>query len=359
MGKVKESAVLGALSRVMDPDLGRDIVSLGFIKNLRIERNLVRFDVQLTTPACPVKEQLKQQCIDEVKSLGVKNIEVNMTAQVRAAPTHGKQSIPGVRNIIAVASGKGGVGKSTVAMNLALALNQSGARTGLLDCDFYGPSIPSMTNIHGRAQGTADQKIVPHVFEDVKLMSMGFVVERTQALSWRGPMLHKMLGQFLFHVEWGELDYLILDLPPGTGDVQLSLAQITPLSGAVLVTTPQKVALGDVEKGMRMFQEVDIPVLGIIENMSYYRCGNCEKKHRIFGSGGAERMAKEFNIPVLGEIPLDPVIPSQLGQGAPLLSRDPGGQTGMVFRSVAGQVVAQLSKLGGAWAKPGPGAMEV
>ncbi|MDJ0839591.1 MAG: Mrp/NBP35 family ATP-binding protein [Acidobacteriota bacterium] len=359
MANVTESAVLGALSRVMDPDLNRDIVSLGFVQNLEIDRNRVSFDVELTTPACPVKDQLKQQCIDEVAGLGAVSVSVNMTARVRNAPVAGKELIPGIHNLLAVASGKGGVGKSTVAMNLALALSQAGARVGLLDCDFYGPSVPSQIGNFDRVQANEQRRMLPHEFQGIKVLSMGFMVERNQAVVWRGPMLHKVLTQFLFQTEWGGLDYLVLDLPPGTGDVQLSLAQSTPVSAAVLVTTPQDVALKDVEKGLRMFQSVNVPVLGVIENMSYYKCGNCDKKHYLFGKGGAARIAKGYNIPVLGEIPMDPNVQGKLGDGQPLLARRDDSEAAQAFRAAAGRTAARLSVISQDWAVPGPGAMEV
>ena len=361
MTQISEEMVLAALARVQDPDLNRDIVSLGFVKNLEIDGDAVRFDVELTTPACPVKDKLKNQCLEEVRALGATHVEVNMTARVRSAPVTGRQKIPGVRNVIAIASGKGGVGKSTVCINLAISLARSGARVGVLDADFYGPSVPTLVGLHERIAADPQNRLIPHEAYGIKLISMGFLVDRNQAVSWRGPMLHKMLGNFLYGALWGELDYLLLDLPPGTGDVQLSLMQGTPLSGAVLVTTPQEVALRDVEKGLQMFRsdKNPLPVFGIIENMSYYLCGSCSKKHRIFGTGGAERMAETFKIPLLGQIPLDAGVPSELGRGEPLMMRDPESPTARAFAEVAGQVVAEVSKVGSEWAVPGPGAMEV
>ncbi len=359
MAKLSEDAILRALASVNDPDLNRDIVSLGFVKNLVIEGDRVRFDVELTTPACPVKEQLKQQCIAAVRALGASAVAVEMTARVRAAPVAGKQMIPGIRNILAVASGKGGVGKSTIAMNLALALAQAGARTGLLDCDFYGPSIPPQVGLTKKVAVNERKQMLPHRIHSLAVMSMGFLTEPGQAIIWRGPMLHKVLTQMLFGVDWGGLDYLVLDLPPGTGDVQLSLAQSVPVSAAVLVTTPQEVALRDVEKGLRMFQSVQVPVLGIVENMSYYLCGKCAKKHEIFGNGGAARVARGYNIPVLGEIPLDPDIQGRPGHGQPLLVRERDSDAAQAFRACAGAIVAELSRLSTQWAQPGPNAMEV
>ncbi len=359
MAKISEKEILNALSRVRDPDLNQDIVRLGFVKNLRIEGEAVSFDLELTTPACPVKDMLKEQCIHEVSSLGVSQVNVKMTARVRSAPVSGKQPVPGIRNLVAIASGKGGVGKSTVCMNLAVALAQSGARVGLMDCDLYGPSIPSLSGERKRVHADARQRMVPHEAHGIKVMSMGFLVDANQALSWRGPMLHKVLQQFLFGVAWGELDYLLLDLPPGTGDVQLSITQSTPLAAAVLVTTPQKVALLDVEKGMEMFQTVRVPVLGVVENMSYYLCRSCSKKHRIFSDGGGRRIAEKYQLPLLGELPLDPRIPSEFGKGQPLMVRDRDGAAANAFREMAGRLVAELSRISRQWAAPGPDAMEV
>ncbi len=359
MSAITEDAILKVLSRVQDPDLNQDIVSLGFVKNIEITGSSVRFDVELTTPACPVKEQLREQCLAEVRSLGVGDVSVNMTSRVRSAPVFGNQHVPGIRNLIAVASGKGGVGKSTVCINLAIALAKTGARVGVMDCDLYGPSVPSMVGMHNKAPMGGDKKLIPHEVHGLKTMSMGFLIERNQPLGWRGPMLSKMLQQFLFHVAWGELDYLLLDLPPGTGDVQLTLTQSTPLSASILVTTPQDVALRDVEKGLAMFKEAKVPVLGIVENMSYYLCGKCSKKHRPFGQGGGQKMANSQKLPLLGELPLDPKIPSELGAGEPVVVRDGDGPLGKAFQDLAGQMVAQLSRISQTWANPGPGAMEV
>jgi len=356
--KLRETEIMGALSRVIDPDLNRDIVSLGLVENLVSERNRVRFDVAVVTPADQNAAIVKQRCIDEIRALGVDTVDVGLKARVHSIPVAEKQMVPGIRNIIAVASGKGGVGKSTIAINLALALAETGARTGLLDCDVYGPSVSAEVGIEAKPE-IRDQKMVPHRVHGLSVMSMGFMVPRGQAIIWRGPMLHKVMTQFLFQVDWGGLDVLVLDLPPGTGDVQLTLAQSVPVSAAVLVTTPQEVALRDVEKGLRMFQSVKIPVLGIVENMSYYLCGKCEKKHAIFGQGGAQRIAKGFGIPVLGEIPLEPTIQGAPGQGRPILVRDPESSVAKAFRETARAVVLGAGRLVSDWASPGPRAMEV
>lgn len=355
---ITEKAILDALSHIQDPNLNRDIVSLGFIKNLRIEESTVSFNLELITHANPHQEALRNQCIEQIKSLGVDQVEVNPTVKVRSAPTD-KRPIPGVRNLIAVASGKGGVGKSTVSMNLAIALAQSGAKTGFADCDIYGPSAPAMIGNHKRVEATPEQKLIPHEAHGLKVMSMGFMVAPSQSISWRGPMLHKMLQHFLFGTEWGELDYLIVDMPPGTGDVQLTLTGSTPLTAAVLVTTPQDVALRDVQKGLEMFKQVKIPVLGVVENMSYYACPKCDKQYRIFGQGGAAKMAENYQIPMLGEIPLHRDLPSVFGKGEPLMARQEDHPAKPVFRDLAEKVVTEHSRLIDQWAKPSPNAWEV
>jgi len=359
MARLSEKQILEALAAVQDPDLKRDIVSLGFVRNLVIKGDDVRFDVELTTPACPVKQELQQRCVAVVEALGARQVSVNMTARVRQAPTGAKRPLPGIANILAIASGKGGVGKSTLCANLALALSRTGARVGILDCDFYGPSIPSLFGVHARVQSGPGERIMPHHIHGLKLMSIGFLVGRDQAVSWRGPMLHKMLNQLLFSVAWGELDYLLLDLPPGTGDVQLSLAQSVPVAAAVLVTTPQEVALRDVEKGIAMFRTTKVPVLGVIENMSWYQCGKCAKQHYIFKRGGAADLARRMHLPLLGEIPLDVSVPSPLGLGEPLMVRDDPGPAGAAFVAAAGAMVARLSILSESRPEAGPYPMEV
>ena len=297
--------VIAELKTVMDPDLNKDIVSLGFIKNMNVTGGNVKFQVELTTPACPVKEQLKTECETKVRAVdGVKNVEVEMTAMVRPAE-HSQPILENVKNIIAVASGKGGVGKSTVATNLAMALQMTGAKVGLMDADIYGPSIPQMLGIPISApKGGPDNKFFPHEQYGLKVVSAAFLSKEGQPLMLRGPMLGGIIQQFLQNVEWGELDYLVIDLPPGTGDVQLTLTQRAPLSGAVVVTTPQEVSLIDAEKGVRMFDSVKVPMLGIVENMSYFVCDGCDKKHHIFKSGGGQTLAEKFKVPFLNEIPL-------------------------------------------------------
>lgn len=344
--KVSEGAVLKVLSEVHDPDLHRDIVALGFVKNLKIDSGRVSFDVELTTPACPVKDQLKAQCIEKVKGLeGVTDVEVRMTANVRSTGTQGNRiTIPGVRNVIAVASGKGGVGKSTVTLNLAVALAETGARVGLLDADIYGPSIPLMIGAKEKPLTNAG-RIEPVVKNGIKVMSMGFLVPENQPVVWRGPMIHGALTQFLTQVNWGELDYLLIDMPPGTGDAQLSISQSAPVSGALIVTTPQEVSLIDARKGLRMFQNVKVPILGVVENMSGFMCGHCNQITSIFRSGGGEKMAHEMGVSLLGGIPLNPRVAEGGDKGTPIVLGYPDSEVAKIYKKLAGDVAAQLSVL--------------
>jgi ATP-binding protein involved in chromosome partitioning len=333
---VTEVSVLKALSVVQDPDLNRDIVSLGFIKNLKIQKGSVAFDVELTTPACPVKEQLKKECEENVRALpGVSSVEVKMTAQVRSSSQGGQRiAMPTVRNLIAVASGKGGVGKSTVTVNLAFALAQSGAKVGLLDADIYGPSIPLMLGLNERPDANDDQ-VSPLVRNGVKVMSIGFLIPDDQPVVWRGPMVHGALTQFLTQVDWGELDYLLIDMPPGTGDAQLTISQNAPLAGAIIVTTPQAVSVSDARKGLMMFQNVKVPILGIVENMA----------GAVFGAGGGEAFAQQMGVPFLGRLPLDAAVVESGDSGKPLVMDHPDSLVGKEFTRIAGEVAASLSIL--------------
>ncbi|MBT3185377.1 MAG: Mrp/NBP35 family ATP-binding protein [Nitrospina sp.] len=343
MSELQEK-IMSALKTVQDPDLHKDIVSLGFIKNLNIEGGSVKFDVELTTPACPVKEQLRTECETKVKAIdGVEQVDVNMTAVVRSTE-HAQPVLPGVKNIVAVASGKGGVGKSTVSTNLAIALSLTGARVGLMDADIYGPSIPQMMGIPiSSPKVGSENKFFPHEKHGLKVVSAAFLTKQGQPLMLRGPMLGGIIQQFLQNVEWGELDYLIIDLPPGTGDVQLTLTQKAPLSGAVVVTTPQEVSLIDADKGVKMFQQVKVPLLGIVENMSYFVCDGCDKKHHIFRQGGGKTLAENFKIPLLGEVPIIPAIAEAGDNGIPVVMSDPESPAGKAYKELAGQVAAQLS----------------
>ena len=337
-------SVIAELKTVIDPDLHMDIVSLGFVKNMNVEEGKVKFQVELTTPACPVKEQLKTECETKVGAIkGVKSVDVEMTAEVRAAE-HSQPILTDVKNIIAVASGKGGVGKSTVSANLAMALQMSGAKVGLMDADIYGPSIPQMLGIPiTPPKGGADNKFYPHEQYGLKVVSAAFLQKEGQPLMLRGPMLGGIIQQFLQNVEWGELDYLVIDLPPGTGDVQLTLTQRAPISGAVVVTTPQEVSLIDAAKGVRMFETVKVPLLGIVENMSHFICDGCDKKHYIFKSGGGNALAEKFKIPFLTEIPLTGGVVDGGDKGVPVIMADPTSPATKAYKELAGQVAAQLS----------------
>src|SRR5919198_115603 len=294
-------AVLNALRVVVDPDLRRDIVSLGFVKDVAVEQGRVSFTIELTTPACPVKDQMREQAVAAVRALpGVTAVDVRMTANVRSvsAPELGRPPLPGVKNIIAVGAGKGGVGKTTVAVNLALALAKCGSRVGLLDGDIYGPNVPIMLGL--RTQLTTDgQRIVPAEKYGVQVVSIGFLTSDDAPVIWRGPMLHGAIQQFFREVAWRDLDYLIVDMPPGTGDVALSLSQTVPVVGSIVVTTPQQVSLADSRRAVRMYQKLNIPTLGIVENMSYHRCSNCHHESDLFGHGGGEAMASEMSVPFL------------------------------------------------------------
>ena len=337
-------AVLDALREVQDPDLLLDVVTLGFVRDLAIEGARVSFTLELTTPACPAKGQLESQARAVVARVpGVDEVRVRMTARVRASATGGGDS-PQIKNTIAVSSGKGGVGKSTVAVNLSLALREAGCAVGLLDADVYGPNVPLMMGTRGRP-GMFANRILPVQSHGVRLMSIGFFVKEGEAAVLRGPMLSNTIKQFLFDVEWGELDYLVIDLPPGTGDAQLTLSQAIPLTGAVMVTTPQEVALQDVRKGIAMFKHLNVPILGVVENMSYYVCPHGERVD-LFGEGGGQRLAGEFQVPLLGQIPLDPATRRGGDEGVPVLVGAPASATAEAFRKMAGAAAARVSTLG-------------
>ena len=339
--------ILKALAQVQDPDLHRDIVSLGFIKNLKVTDGNVSLTLELTTPACPVRDQMKEQAAQYVRALpGVKQVNIVMTSQVRTSipsQTRGSALIPTIKNVVPVASGKGGVGKSTVSANLALALAKTGAKVGLMDADVYGPSIPTILGITAGPEMTPERRIIPVEQHGLKVMSMAFFMKPEEAVIWRGPMLHKTVEQFLGSVEWGNLDYLIVDLPPGTGDVQLSLCQIIPLTGAAIVSTPQEVALNVAQKAIAMFKKLNAPLLGIIENMSYHVCPQCGTRDDIFGSGGAKATAERMGIPFLGAIPLDTKIRETSDAGTPIVLSDPGSPVAKAFTTVAENLAAQVS----------------
>ena len=306
MNQITEQAVLDALRQIIDPDLHKDIVTLGFIKDLKIENADVSFRIVLTTPACPVKEQMETQAYELVGALaGVGNVKVTMDAEVpQGRGIANNLTLPNVKNIIAVSSGKGGVGKSTVAVNLAVSLSLDGAKVGLMDADIYGPNVPLMLGVAHKQPVVAQEKIIPIEAHGVKMISMANLAPPDKPMILRGPMLHGIVRQFLSDVNWGELDYLIVDMPPGTGDVQLSLAQLVPVQGAVLVTTPQIVSLADVRRALKMFETVAVPILGVIENMSYFIAPDTQNRYDIFGKGGGSEFADEMGVPFLGEVPL-------------------------------------------------------
>jgi ATP-binding protein involved in chromosome partitioning len=341
---ISREQVLGALSAVRDPDLHKDIVSLGFVKEVKIAGGDVDFTIELTTPACPVKDQMKAEAEALVRALpGVTAARATMTADVRARGGFGRQAVPGIRNIIAVGAGKGGVGKSTTAVNLAVALQKKGARVGLMDADVYGPNTPQMLGITHGPEVVGEKTMAPPEAYGIKVISMGMLVPPDQPIIWRGPMLHGAVQQFMRDVAWGELDYLIVDLPPGTGDVSLSMAQSVPVAGAVVVTTPQGVSVSDVRKAVAMFRQLNIPVLGVVENMSYFVCGHCQERTEIFGNGGGRRMAEEMSIPFLGEVPIDTRVRSGGDEGQPIVAAVPDAPAAKAFEAVASQVAAQVS----------------
>ncbi len=343
--KVTPEQVISVLSKVMDPDLHTDVVTLGMISDVRCQGNKVFFKLTLTTPACPVKEKLEQECKQLVLEMpGVEEVQMESTASVAPrAKVSSKEEIPGIKQIIAVSSGKGGVGKTTVSVNLAIALTQLGARVGLLDADITGPNAPLMLGLSEHQPTTLNNRIIPAENFGVKCISMAFFVAKDTAIIWRGPMLDKAIRQFLRDVDWGELDYLIVDMPPGTGDAQLSLCQATDLAGGVIVTTPQDVALLDGRRGVAVFQQMGVNVLGLVENMSFFVCPHCQGRSEIFNHGGGRALAEEMDLPFLGEIPLDASVRKGSDAGAPITAIDPDCPVSQAFCELAKQVAAQVS----------------
>jgi len=342
---VEQTAVLEALKIVRDPDLHQDIVALGFIKDLAIDGGRVAFTIELTTPACPVKDQMRDQARAAVLQVpGVASVDVTMSARVRegVGGDGARQPIPGVKNVIAVGAGKGGVGKTTVSVNLALALAKRGSRVGIIDGDIYGPNVPIMLGMKSQLI-TDGERIVPAEKYGLQVVSMGFLTADDAPIIWRGPMLHGVIQQFFRQVAWGSLDYLVIDMPPGTGDVALSLSQTVPVAGAIVVTTPQQVSLADSRRAVAMYRKLNIPTLGIVENMSYFTCGTCRTEADIFGRGGGEKMAAELGLPFLGGIPIDQPIRQGGDSGVPLLISDPDSPSARAIMSVAEQAAAQVS----------------
>jgi ATP-binding protein involved in chromosome partitioning len=342
---VTEPAVLGALKDVKDPDLHQDIVTLGFIKNLKIDGGRVSFTIELTTPACPVKEQMREQAHAAVVAVpGVTSVNVEMSASVRAVmgPEAGRAPVDGVKNVIAVGAGKGGVGKTTVAVNLAIALAKCGGRVGMIDGDIYGPNVPMMLGI--KTQLTTDgKKIIPAEQYGIQVISMGFMTSDDSPVIWRGPMLHGAIQQFFREVRWDNLDYLIVDMPPGTGDVALSLSQTVPVAGSVVVTTPQQVSLADTRRAVRMYQKLNIPTLGIIENMSHFVCPNCDHESDIFGRGGGQQLAEQLGVAFIGRIPIYQPIREGSDNGVPLVMSEPNSVAAKAFMAAAERVAAEVS----------------
>ncbi|MEP7304562.1 MAG: Mrp/NBP35 family ATP-binding protein [Acidobacteriota bacterium] len=342
---ISEASVLDALKIVNDPDLHRDIVTLGFIKELKVERAQVSFTIELTTPACPVKDQMRDQARAAVLQVpGVDSVDIKMSARVREAvgSDSTRSSIPGVKNVIAVGAGKGGVGKTTVAVNLALALVKCGGRVGVIDADIYGPNVPIMLGM--KTQLTTDgKKIVPAEKFGLQVISMGFLTGDDAPIIWRGPMLHGALQQFFREVAWSELDYLVVDMPPGTGDVALSLSQTVPVAGAIVVTTPQQVSLADSRRAVAMYKKLNIPPLGILENMSHFVCPECAHESDIFGHGGGELMAAELGVPFIGRIPIYQPIREGGDSGVPLVISEPDSPAAKAFMAAAERLAAQIS----------------
>jgi ATP-binding protein involved in chromosome partitioning len=339
---ISQEAVMAALSRVQEPELHKDLVTLRMIKDLKIDQGKVSFTIVLTTPACPLRTRIESEARQAVaKFPGVSSVEIKMDANVpNDGRPRGMIQLP-IRNAVAIASGKGGVGKSTVAVNVAIVLAQSGARVGLLDADIYGPNVPIMMGLN-HIPPIRNQKMVPAEAYGVKVMSIGFLVKPDQPLIWRGPMLHSAIQQFLSDVDWGELDYLIVDLPPGTGDAGLSLAQLLPLSGGIIVTLPQQVSLDDARRGLEMFRALNVPVLGVVENMSYLELPDGSRMD-IFGTGGGERLAREAGVPYVGAIPIDPAVRSGGDTGKPVTVFAPDTPVARALRAVAEDLAAKIS----------------
>ncbi len=344
-----ERQVLNALSTVEDPELKKDVVSLGMIRDLHIENGTVSFRFVLTTPACPLAGSLNEAVKKAVESLSwVKSVNVQQDAVVPKAHSAGPQKpapIEGIRNIIAVGSGKGGVGKSTVSVNLAVALAQTGARVGLIDADIYGPDVPLLLGITGDQKQALAQReeLAPVEAHGVKAISIGLILPDDTPVIWRGPLISQMIEQFLTQMKWGEIDYMIVDLPPGTGDIQLTLVQKAPINGAIIVSTPQDVSLLDATKALNMFLKVEVPILGMVENMSYFICPHCGQQTNIFSTGGVEETAKRLSIDFIGRIPLEPRVREAGDKGNPIVAADPSSQTAKEFQSIAAKAASKLS----------------
>ncbi len=340
------AALLDALQTIVDPHTGKDFVSTKQLKNLRIDGEDVSFDVELGYPAQSQLQSLRKALIAAARSVpGVANVSVNLTMNIVAhSVQRGVQLLPGVKNIVAIASGKGGVGKSTTAVNIALALAAEGAQVGLLDADIYGPSQPMMMGISGRPESPDGKNLAPMRNHGLQVMSIGFMVDADSPMVWRGPMATQALEQLLRQTLWQDIDYLIVDMPPGTGDIQLTLSQRVPLTGAVIVTTPQDIALLDAKKGLKMFEKVGVPILGIVENMAVHVCANCGHVEHIFGADGGKRMAEQYGVDVLGSLPLALAIREQTDSGRPTVVADPEGDVAGIYKSIARRLAVKIAE---------------
>ena len=344
MLSLTHDAVIDAMRTVQEPELGRDLVTLEMVKNVVIDGSALSMTIELTTPACPLKDEIERTTNAALGAIGATSIDITWGAMVRRSqPRQAEQLVPGVKNIIAVASGKGGVGKSTVSVNLAVALAQAGASVGLLDADITGPNIPLMLGLEGQPKASENNKITPLERYGVKAISIQFFVPEGQPIVWRGPLVGGAIQQFLRDVDWGELDYLVIDLPPGTSDAQLTLAQAVPISGAVLVTTPQAVSLADVGKALAMFHRMSVPVIGLVENMTAFACPHCGELTEIFGRGGGERFASEHGLEYLGGIPLDITVRQGGDVGVPAVAQREPGPAGAALTAIAQVVAARMS----------------
>lgn len=362
---VTSAMILDALRKVTDPGSGKDLVSLGLVANVRIQHNNVSFDIYVPSHALGHKDALREACVKAVKAIpGMGAVMPNMFEKPKPRVVHGQQAIPGVNHVIVVGSGKGGVGKSTSSVNLAMALKKLGHSVGLLDADIYGPSVPTMLGKHFPRGEAAlqpemkDNQIVPFDMQGVKVISLGLLVAKDQPTVWRAPMATKMIQQFLLGVHWGELDFLIVDLPPGTGDIQLTLSQQSNLTGAIVVTTPQNVAIDIAKKGLLMFQHVGVPILGLIETMSGFGCTECGATTSIFGEGGAKRLSAESSVPLLGQIPVDAALVRACDEGEPIVLRDPSSPSAKAYMAAAAKIVGAVEAQAGAGADVVPLAVE-
>ena len=342
---LSEAQVQDALRQLVDPNTGKDFVATRSARNVRVAGESVSLDIELGYPGKSQHDPIRRQVIQALKQAGAGNVSVNVTSKVVAhAVQRGVKLIPGIKNIVAVASGKGGVGKSTTAVNLALALAAEGASVGMLDADIYGPSQPMMLGIAGRPESKDGKHLEPMEGHGLQAISIGFLIDIDTPMVWRGPMVTQALEQLLKDTSWRDLDYLVVDLPPGTGDIQLTLAQKVPVTGAVIVTTPQDIALIDARKGLKMFEKVGIPLLGVVENMSFHVCPKCGHESHIFGAGGAERMCRDYGTELLGQLPLDEAIRSQADSGKPTVVSDPDGPLAAIYRKIARRAAVKIAE---------------